>query len=148
VVNGSPSEIAGIRDYINKKGLQDAILLNTKLPFKKLVEEYQDALALLIPLRTTQQDAARFPHKIGEYIATGRPIITGNVGEINSYFFNRETAFIAEEFTVDAYARLMEGVVGNKSLANVIGEKGRKLGEQRFHYSPYGATLSNFLSAL
>jgi glycosyltransferase involved in cell wall biosynthesis len=147
-VNGSPSEIRGIQEIIDRKGLQEKILLKTKLPFKKLIEEYQEALALLIPLRTTSQDAARFPHKIGEYIATGRPIITGNVGEINYYFFGKENAYIADEFTIAAYARLMENVVSNKNAANLIGERGRKLGEQTFHYSSYGSKISNFLSAL
>ena len=47
---------------------------------------YKNATAHLIPLSNSIQDTARFPNKISEYLASAKPIITTDVGEIKHYF--------------------------------------------------------------
>lgn len=148
VVNGKPEDINRVHNLLDKKGLNNSVIVRTKLPFNELIEQYKGALALLIPLRTQKQDTARFPHKIGEYIATGRPIITGNVGEISHYFSNNTNAYIANEFSIESYAYLMNEAGSDQELANAIGAKGRKLGEENFHYLNFGTKIINFLDNL
>ncbi|HEY5463248.1 MAG TPA: glycosyltransferase [Hanamia sp.] len=148
IVSGKPSQLATIQELIQRKQLNDQVIIRTKLPFEELIDEYQGALALLIPLRTRMQDTARFPHKIGEYVATGRPIITGNVGEIKNYFSANENAYISDVYSIDNYARLMEQVISEKTFANNIGQKGRELGIDKFHYSKYGKKILEFINTL
>jgi len=148
IVTGKVSELARIQDLIEKKRLNDQVVIRSKLPFEELIHEYQGALALLIPLRTKMQDTARFPHKIAEYVATARPIITGNVGELRNYFSANENAYIANDYSIHNYAELMEQVISEKMLANIIGQRGRELGIENFHYSNYGRKILNFINAL
>jgi glycosyltransferase involved in cell wall biosynthesis len=148
VLSGSAHMIQKVEDLITQEGLQGKVVIEQKLPFAKLLEGYQYALALLIPLRPDKQDKARFSHKIGEYLSSGRPIITGNIGEIEHYFEHKKNALIATEYTEAAYADLMSLAANDKQLANNVGLEGRKLGETTFNYTTYGQLTNDFLNKL
>lgn len=68
------------------------------LPYDELARLYLNASALLIPLRNTIQDIARFPNKICEYTACKGLIITTEVGEIPFYFTDGKSALISKHF--------------------------------------------------
>ena len=68
-----------------KKGSQVKVFRNVN--HSDIPGHYKPAKALLIPMRPTLQDAARFPHKIGEYVASGNPMISNNFGEVACYLF-------------------------------------------------------------
>ena len=146
VLNGSEDTMKDVRSLITSEGLDAHVVIEQKLPYSKLLERYQHALALLIPLRTVNQDKARFSHKIGEYLSSGRPIVTGNIGEIVHYFEHKVNAFIAPEFTEEAYADLLALIAGNKELADKVGMEGRKLGEAKFNYATYGKKIAEFVN--
>lgn len=136
-----------------KKDIRDMenvsrIKIFTKLDYSDLVFLYLNAKALLIPLRPTRQDAARFPHKIGEYVASGNPIVTTNVGEIIHYFKNGENALIADEYEVSSYVKKMIFVLDNPNKAKEIGQKGKELGLNNFNYLNYGQKLKSFLLSI
>ena len=117
----------------------------SNIPYTDLVNLYINAKALLIPLRPTLQDTSRFPHKIGEYLASGNPIITTAVGEINSYFKDNETALIASEYQEHEFAKKLVYAMDNKKTAESIGIAGKKLGLREFDYRVHGKRLRSFL---
>lgn len=102
----------------------------------------------MIPLRPDRQDKARFSHKIGEYLSSGRPIVTGRVGEISHYFEHRKNAFIADDYTPEAYATLLSMIANDRDLANEVGRAGRELGENSFGYQQHGQKIAAFFSNL
>ncbi|NMC58326.1 MAG: glycosyltransferase family 4 protein, partial [Candidatus Methanofastidiosa archaeon] len=104
VTSGRNSEIRAIRSLIDKSEKSDKIILKGYMPYDKLVELLMSSFALLIPMRPILRDIARFPHKIGEYTAAKRPIITTNIGEIRRYFKDGENALVADRYEVDLYA--------------------------------------------
>ncbi len=148
VLSGPAHLIKEVENLVTREGLQANVIIEQKLPFEKLMEGYQYALALLIPLRPDNQDKARFSHKIGEYLSSGRPIITGNIGEIEHYFEHKKNAFIAADYTEEAYANLMSLAANDKQLASTVGRAGRKLGELTFNYATYGQLTNDFLNQL
>ncbi|WP_315814291.1 glycosyltransferase [Paraflavitalea speifideaquila] len=148
VLNGSEETLQEVKDLVTAEGLNTYVIIEQKLPYHKLLEGYQHALALLIPLRTVGQDQARFSHKIGEYLSSGRPIVTGNIGEIVHYFEHKKNAFIATEFTEEAYADLLTLIAGDKPLADKVGMEGRSLGESSFNYSIHGKRIAEFVNQI
>ena len=137
-----------IRNYINKMEKKDFVKILSNLQYSELVQMYKSATALLIPLRPTLQDEARFPHKIGEYLASGNPIITTNIGEVKYYFKDSVNAFIAEEYSVEAYLEKMEYVLKYPQKAEQIGLNGKIFGKENFDCMAYGKKLSSFLITL
>ncbi len=140
--------------FLQKKKLKERISNSVKkkyirhfsfISYDELVKKYINAKALLIPLRNSIQDIARFPHKIGEYTASGRPIITNRIGDIELYFKNEESALIASKMDVDEYSLLMKYVIEYPVEANAIGVNGMKIGKKHFDYKSYSKSIVSFM---
>ena len=91
---------------INKL-LNENINILSGLSYEELISYYKGAAALLIPMRDTIRDIARFPHKISEYVASESLIISTNYGEVKYYFKNKESALIAETYDENKYAEIL-----------------------------------------
>ena len=70
-----------------------------------LLAAYRAAAALLIPLHDDLRSRARFPSKLGEYLAAGRPVVTSRVGEIERFLEDGVTAYIAMPDDEVAFSR-------------------------------------------
>lgn len=101
---------------------------------EKLLSNYAGAKALLIPLFDDIRSKARFPTKIGEYLAASVPIITSNVGEISFYFKDGRDAYIAKPNNSSDFGRKILECLNNPEQAHEIGKRGRALAEHFFHY--------------
>ena len=148
ICGGTSKEIRKLEMLISKSIKQDKIELLYDLDYNELIRMYKTALALLIPLRPTIQDIARFPHKIGEYAAAARPIITNNYGESANYFKDEKSALLANEYTPECIAEKMNFVIANKERANEIGLKGQEIAKKYFDYITYSDSLELFLKKI
>ncbi len=148
IVNGDEAQLNEIYSVIETLPQKKYVKVFSNLPEGQLIELYCNAKALLIPLRPTLQDRARFPHKIGEYMATGNPLITTNYGEVKNYFRDCENAVVASEYNVKKFAEKMDFVVKYPEKAKRIGLAGRALGYDLFDYNKFGHPIKDFLSKL
>lgn len=148
VSGGSKKETNNLQIELNAMFTSDPVKIFSNIPYEQLIRLYRNALALLIPLRNTLQDAARFPHKIGEYLAAGNPVITTNVGEIQTYFKDRETALIADNYEVREFAEKMNFVLENRKEGMKIGIRGHKMGIVEFDYRAHGQRLISFVDEI
>ena len=148
VINGSEKHIQDIREYISNTVHKERIKLLSKLTDKQLNNYYKNAMALLIPLRPTLQDTARFPHKIGEYLASGSPVVSTNYGEVRYYFKDMENMLIADSYDIKLFAAKMQFVLDNAAEVQRIGMNGRSMALNNFEYKLYGERIVNFLDGL
>ena len=148
IVNGSKQEFDTLNSDIKELNLTTRIEIYSNLSDERVAQLYRNALGLLIPLRPTLQDKARFPHKIGEYLASGHPIITTNWGEIRYYFVNKENAFISNQYDIKQYAKQLDFVTNNETFAEKVGIEGRKTAEKYFNYKDHGEKLYKFIEGL
>ena len=148
VSGGSKAETEALEAEVNRSLKTTPIKLFSNIPYSELIQLYVNAKALLIPLRPTVQDAARFPHKIGEYLASGNPVVTTNIGEIKNYFEHEKTALIAESYDLEAFATQMKFIIDNPQKSEVIGENGQNMGRSEFDYRMLGENLSKFVDDL
>jgi glycosyltransferase involved in cell wall biosynthesis len=146
VSNGS--HIKQVENHIFEHPRNSQIKLFTGLTDEALFDLYKNASALLIPLFNTSQDIARFPQKISEYLASGNPIVSTNIGEVASYFTQGENAFLAEAGNLVGYANMMDKAFASSKNSNIVGNAGRKLGLELFDYRKLGMDISNFIKIL
>ncbi len=131
--------IAGSR-YANR------IKLDVNVAHAEIPARYSKASALLIPLRPTVQDAARFPHKLGEYLASAKPVITTAYGEINNYeFIDEVSALVAKTYDPKQFSEKMQSVLNFPEKAKKIGLKGREMGMVHFDYRKIGREVTDFI---
>ena len=145
VSGGSPTQYKEFNQYLKDRELLDKTKVFSNIPFSELVDHYVNAAALLIPLRPTIQDIARFPHKISEYTATGNPIISTNYGEVKHYFTDGENALIAKTYDTSQFAEKMKYVAEYPEQAKKIGLNGKELGMKYFNHLQYGPLLKDYI---
>ena len=127
-------------EKIDKSQLKDQIKVMTEIPYNDLVNLYTGSEALIIPMRNNDQDKARFPHKIGEYCAACRPIITNEVGEINNYF-NESNSYLCSEYDTAEYADAMERIISDPVHARDVAELSYQTGLKHFNYRSYSKSI-------
>ena len=148
VTNGAKNELEEIRNYIDKTFMRSRIKMFSNLTNQALNDLYKNAIALLIPLRPTLQDEATFPRKIGEYLASGVPVISTNYGEVKHYFRDGYDMLIASSYDKKPFAAKMQFVLDNPSEARKIGSNGKQTAGKNFDYKLYGSKIVNFMNSL
>jgi len=109
-----------------------------------LLALYRQASALLIPLFADIRSIARFPIKIGEYLASGRPVVTSCVGEMPAFFKDGVNACVAIAGDAASFGERIVRVLDDPAWAAETGRNGWETARQQFHYSVHGATLLDF----
>ncbi|PXX25035.1 glycosyltransferase [Arenibacter sp. ARW7G5Y1] len=89
-------------------------------------------------------DSGGFPTKLGEFLASGVPVITTNVSEISN-FLNITNSYIIEPGNIDEISIKMEEIVLNPRNANEIGLKGQEVAKKYFNAESYLKELKLFL---
>jgi glycosyltransferase involved in cell wall biosynthesis len=75
---------------------------------------------LLLPLKDTRASKARWPNKMGDYLAAGRPIITTNIGEIASYARRFPNSVYIVEWNSQSIASGIKALLSNAGLRETM----------------------------
>ncbi len=145
---GTDDDYNKLLNFIRTLNKGDQVKVFRNVRHSEIPKHYKPAKALLIPLRDTLQDAARFPHKIAEYVASGNPMISTNFGEVAHYFKDGENALIAEGYDEKLFAEKMKFILDHPDKAKVIGQRGKALGLNTFNHFTYGPKILDFLKSL
>lgn len=94
---------------MNQLGVQDAVIFTGKVAAEELPNYLVNASILALSRPDSLQARNGFPTKLGEYLATGNPVLVTNVGEIPLFIKHGENGFIAEESNVDDFAKNLFG---------------------------------------
>lgn len=140
VLGGNSEQVERVQKYDNN------CIIKSKLPYDELIALYKHAFALMIPLRDTVEDVARFPNKICEYTAAHGLIITTSNGEMQYYFKNGENAIMADECTVSAISHRLDEVARGNYDINKIRENAYQTGVENFSMEAYKESLYAFLN--
>lgn len=115
---------------------------------KALLREYSAASVLAIPLFDDVRSHARFPTKLGEYLASGRPVVTNRVGEIPQFLEDGVSACVTEPGDTAAFGRAICRILDDPGSAQIMGRSGRHVAERHFHYANYSTKLCEFFSSI
>ena len=91
---------------------------------------------------------AGFPFKLGEMLATGKPVVCSNVGEIDLYLKHKESAIIVEPENCNQISEAINLLLDNKKLAQHVGEIGRTMAYKFFDNKTNAQKLIHFCEEL
>lgn len=145
ILYGREDAMKKAKEAIAALQLNGMIEVKQQISDKELQFIYRTSLGLLIPLDPySVQDEARFSQKIAEYLATKRPIITCNVGEIPYYFTDKHDAMIVD-YTAESFANAMAYLAKHENEATQIGLGGYMTGKKYFDYCTNGKKVFDFI---
>ncbi|MBJ6749793.1 glycosyltransferase family 4 protein [Geomonas anaerohicana] len=91
---------------------------------------------------------AGFPFKLGEYLATGNPVIVSDVGDVRRYLSHMEDAIIVEPGNVSAIAGALEYCLDHPETAAKIGRSGADKCKRYFDPNANGNLLMQLIRRL
>ena len=88
---------------------------------------------------------AGFPFKLGEYLATGKPVIASRVSDVDKFLTHRQNAMLVQPGSSEEICRAAEYLIDNPETAAAIGLRGREVARSCFDYKQQGKALLAFL---
>ena len=116
-------------------GVAEAVEFMGQVAPEKMPQLLYDASILALARPSSVQAQNGFPTKLGEYLATGNPVVVTTVGEIPDFLKDGENAYLAIPDDPEEFARQLIWVADNYEEAKIIGMRGRELSESAFNYA-------------
>lgn len=118
---------------VHELGFDDRVVFTGMKPAREVPQLLVNAKALFLTRPDTLQNRAGFSTKLGEYLASGNPVVAAGVGDIPLYLKDRENAFIYNPGDYDAVETAMEFILTNPEESKLIGIEGKKTADRHFN---------------
>lgn len=142
---GRRAELEGM---VASRGLERVITVAPPVHSDGIAPVLVAADVLLLPRSLGEFSQSGFPNKLGEYLASGRPVVTTAVGDIPMYLEDGESALIVQPDDIRAFAEAVVKVLEDPSLGARIGASGREAARREFHAHLGGERLLRFAGGL
>ncbi|HPB29908.1 MAG TPA: glycosyltransferase family 4 protein [Candidatus Sumerlaeota bacterium] len=116
-------------------------------PFKDVPHFLGASDILILPMADSIYNRGRWPHKTGDYLAAGRPIVANAVGDIPALIEGGRAGCVAAP-EPDAFAREIIRIADEPSRWEEIGNNGRRIAETTLNWNTIGETALNAISDL
>ncbi len=98
---------------------------------------------LWLPLNDSNANRGRFPLKLTDYMAAGRPVVATAVGDVTTLIEDGHFGLISTP-DPEALARLTVQLLEDPHLQQQMGERARRLAESRFCWGAIAERLAQF----
>lgn len=143
----TPKDKEMLLSIINQNHLTDKVVFDY-VDFKNVATVLKSSHILVSSQPDTVRASGGFPTKLGEYLASGTPVLLTDVGEIGKYFKHNEHLFLSKPNDPIDYANKLDYIIDNYDFAKSIAENGRKEIEQNYSHIIAGLTIHNFIKTL
>jgi len=150
LLTGSPKrskDYKKILESIRKNRLKKHIVFTGYLSEEALQNVLISSTMLILAKPANRQNLYNFPTKLGEYLISGRPVITTKIGVVGEIFENNKNIIYAENSVQDISDK-MQFVIRHQDLADKVGEMGRKYAIENFNYLKHSRQMSNYFKSL
>ena len=135
--------------YINKvkqNTIEERVIFTGHKSKDVIPELLLNASILVLARPESIQSEGGFPTKLGEYLATGNPVVVTKVGEIPDYLTDGINAFIAEPGSINSLYSKMKAILLDYTAAQIIGVNGKKVAHDNFNYKIQTKNIVGFIN--
>lgn len=140
--NTNKNKIKETLQTINKENIQSNIIFTGIIGRKEMPTYLGNAELLVVAKPDNEQNSGNFPNKIGEYLATGVPVVTTKVGEIPLFIKDGYNGFLAEPNSVELFTDKMKEAISSPQK-DVIGARGKNTALAEFDYRKLASIVIN-----
>lgn len=138
-IAGDNSDLALQRTYSELGaglGVTDSVVFDGLVSRTQLPGLLSRAAVMLLPRAAGLFSTAGLPNKLGEYLASGRPVIVTRVGDIGSYLVDGVSAYLVDptgsKEGEGAFAKAMQHALANPSETAAVARAGRRVAKEHF----------------
>lgn len=122
-----------LTELARQHGLTDHFTHLGLLPYEQLPYALAAADVLLLPFTDRISNLGRWPNKVGDYLASGRPVVTNPVGEMKELFADAQGGLLAEESPA-AFAEAILTLAHDPALRTCLCGQARQLAERELTF--------------
>ncbi|MFB6318210.1 glycosyltransferase family 4 protein [Saccharicrinis sp. FJH54] len=143
--NSNQEELAEIHQKIKNFSLNERVIFTGIVERSRMPALLTKAKILAVAKPNNEQNSGNFPIKLGEYLATGVPVVVTKVGEIPQFITDGYNGFLVEPDSPEEFGKALEHVMLNKKESDNVGIKGKQLALEMFNYKKQAKELINFI---
>lgn len=102
---------------------------------------------MVLPYTNREINANRYPNKIGDYLAAGRPVVANATGDLARLFSDHHIGKTAPEDPI-GFARVILRLFGDDRMRILFGHNARRLAEGEFSWKRSAESLNAFYLSL
>ena len=137
-----------LQEMIEKRRLSERVHFPGRIERENLPLFLAGASCLALARPSSKQAEGGFPNKLGEYLATGKPVVITSVGEIPRFLSDGENAFVSVPDDARAFAVKLKEALEDPARAGTIGEQGQKLAQTIFDPKLQAEKMLAFFAAM
>lgn len=143
---GSKENEELFRNLIREKGLEEKVVFTGKIPHHEMSNYLSKAEICALARPDNKQAEGGIPSKLAEYLASGRPCVITNVGDISLYMKDGYNCYMAAPSSVMDFAKKLEECIESKTNETIILNGLRTV--QQFNYSVQCINLIKFFKEI
>lgn len=128
-----PSVMGKLKDLAKQLEVDHSVVFTGSVSPQEMPQLLFNANILALARPDNLQAQNGFPTKLGEYLATGNPVVVTRVGEIPLFIKHKENGFLADP-NPESFSEQLTWVADNYDQALLIGRRGRELAYNDFSY--------------
>lgn len=136
--------IPHLKNEAEKLGILNSITFTGLVDFRLVPGLINSCDILVLARPNSTASEAGFPTKLGEYMATKKPVVLTRVGDMGKYFGNGNNVVLVEPERVDSIANGISLLINNKLLRDEIGENGFKWMIRNLEYKTVAKRLNEY----
>lgn len=146
LIGSAPEDdINTIKKAVNNYGLSKKVEFVGQVSSDKIPQYLSESSILVLARPKNNQAQAGFPTKLGEYLASKKPVVITDTGEITKYLKDGISAYIAKPNDIKSIAnKILQAI--NDSNKNDIAERGYEIAVNYFDYNIYGKIMIELIS--
>lgn len=123
--------------------VKDRVTITGRLPFEKMLDYLSACDVLALPLSDTIANRGRWPSKVNEYVAVGRPTIACDVGDVAGLLRDNDIGLLVRPDAVEFAARIDE-LLADPARAQAMGDRAREVARTTYSQDAIADKLENF----
>jgi glycosyltransferase involved in cell wall biosynthesis len=133
------------REQAARLGVSDRIVFQPALDRDRYAATLRGADLLVIPRTTGYASQAGFPYKLGEYLASGTPVVVTRFGDVEEYFVDRRDCFMCAPDDPESLASMMHFALEHAEDARRMGKGGQVRVRELFAFEQVAGVLDEML---
>jgi len=138
VLSGGRMRIA--EELLDRAGLGERMVHFGVVPYERLGEVLACGDVMLLPYSDRSLNRARYPNRVGDYLAAGRPIATNPTGDVGRMLRDEGVGLVADP-EPETFAQAIQMLLEDAPLREEMGRRARWLAETRLSWRSLAVPL-------
>lgn len=139
------SVLSGLKEKLMNENLSDKVIFTGLISYKEVPDKLHSCDVLALARPSGIQAAAGFPTKLGEYLASGKPVVITKVGDMQYYFKDETDILFAQPDDPESVANKILWVKNNPGRAGKIAGNGSRWAKDNLDYRTNVIRIISFL---